>query len=88
MDHEAFEERAAIKEYEGGLSRFRAETEAAAEQGATRWEALGHVAGRVVEKSRHQRETVAQRNGKDNLPEVQPASKEENRPVLERKRNG
>lgn len=87
MDHEAFEERAAIKEYEGGLSRFRAETEAAAEQGVTRWEALGHVAGRILEKARHQRETVAQRNGKDNLPEVQPASKEENRPVLERKRN-
>ncbi len=40
FDVDAFEERAAIVEYDGGLSRFRAETAAAAAQGVSRHEAI------------------------------------------------
>lgn len=40
MDLDAFVERAAIKEYCGGMSRFQAETEAAEAQGFKRWEAI------------------------------------------------
>lgn len=43
LDVDAFEERAAIVEYEGGLSRFEAETQAAKEQGLERWEALRYA---------------------------------------------
>lgn len=50
IDVEAWEERAAIQEYDGGLSRFQAETEAARAQGLSRWEAIGAISGRLVEK--------------------------------------
>lgn len=43
MDVDAFEERAAIVEYDGGLSRFEAETLAAKEQCLERWEAMRYV---------------------------------------------
>lgn len=43
IDVDAFEERAAIAEYDGGMSRFEAETMAAKEQGAQRWEAMRDV---------------------------------------------
>ena len=38
---DAFAERAAIMEFDGGLSRFEAETLAAKAQGLTRWQAMG-----------------------------------------------
>lgn len=72
FDPDAFEERAAIMEYDGGLSRFQAETLAAKAQGVKRWEALGHVANRVVEQARNNREAMAQRAGKDAMPGMQP----------------
>lgn len=40
FDIDAFEERAAIIEFDGGLSRFEAETLAAQAQGVSRWQAL------------------------------------------------
>lgn len=40
IDVDQFEERAAIMEFDGGMSRFRAETEAAKAQGVQRWQAL------------------------------------------------
>lgn len=43
FDPEAFEERAAIMEFDGGLSRFEAETLAARAQGLSRWQALRAV---------------------------------------------
>lgn len=43
IDLDAFEERAAIMEFDGGMTRFQAETEAAKLQGVTRWEALQHA---------------------------------------------
>ena len=88
MDRDAFEERAAIMEYEGGLSRFEAETLAARAQGKQRWEAIGDVAGRVVEQVRNNRSQVAERAGANNLPIVQRRAEEKARPVFERERNG
>ena len=72
FDVDKWEERSAIMEYDGGLSRFEAETRAAREQGKSRWEAVGDVARRVVEKTRNQREAMAQRSGAHDLPGVQP----------------
>lgn len=43
FDRDAWEERAAIAEYDGGLSRFEAETLAAKAQGLTRWQALEEI---------------------------------------------
>lgn len=43
FDLDQWQERAAIMEFDGGLSRFAAETEAAKRQGKTRWEALEHA---------------------------------------------
>jgi hypothetical protein len=71
FDKDAFEERAAIQEFDGGMSRFQAETAAARAQGMERWQIIGKVAGRIVEGQRHQREAVAQHAGKNNLPGVQ-----------------
>lgn len=80
FDVEAFEERSAIMEFCGGLSRFRAETLAAQAQGVAR-----HVAIRIrnSQQARDQR-PQAERNGSDNLPGVQPAPAEEKRSVSER----
>jgi hypothetical protein len=82
FDWEAFEERAGIMEYDGGLSRFEAETLAAKAQGLTRWEAL-NVARRNLEAERHQR-SVAGQSRTDDMPGMQSPSKEENRPLPER----
>lgn len=71
FDRDAFEERAAIQEFDGGLSRFQAETAAAHAQGLERWQAIGKIAGRIVEGQRNQREAMAQHAGKDDLPDVQ-----------------
>lgn len=43
FDRDAFEERAAIMEFDGGMSRFEAETQAAKAQGLTRWQALEKI---------------------------------------------
>jgi hypothetical protein len=80
IDIDQFQERAAIIEYCGGLSRFRAETLAAQEQGAQRWEALnalgmGHSQGSRDHRPQDQRQPA---NG---LPRVQRASQEKDRPV-------
>ena len=71
FDRDAFEERAAIMEHDGGLTRFRAETAAAAAQGVSRWEAIGDVARRVVEAARDQRSALARQASADNLPAMQ-----------------
>lgn len=71
MDTDQFEERAAIMEFEGGLSRFRAETEAARAQGVSRWEAIGNVSKRVVDQAWHQREALARRECEDDMPAMQ-----------------
>lgn len=84
MDYDGFEERAAIMEFDGGMSRFEAETRAAREQGEPRWRAIGDVAKRFVEQARNQREAMAQRPGADNVPGVQRWAAKENRSMPER----
>lgn len=85
FDIDAFEERAAIAEFDGGMSRFEAETLAAQQQGMTRWQALklikdatdangcgfagGH--GHQARSMGGQRDAVA-------VSRVQPQPKEEN----------
>lgn len=46
FDADQFAERAAIMEFDGGLSRFEAETQAAKAQGISRWEALNEIGKR------------------------------------------
>lgn len=70
MDLDAFEERAAIMEFDGGLSRFEAETQAARAQGFTRWEVLDAIKRRNSERGGHHRQ-AASRNGSDDLSRVQ-----------------
>ena len=71
MNIDAFEERAAIMEFDGGMTRFQAETEAAAAQGVQRWEAIGDAARRVVSKARDQRSAMAERRRAVSMPRVQ-----------------
>ncbi len=57
IDLDAYEERAAIIEFDGGLSRFQAETLAAKEQGAARHEVIAYANGqRDTKQAQHQRE--------------------------------
>ena len=80
FDRDAFEERAAIMEFDGGLSRFDAETQAAKAQGLTRWQALEEI------KDADSKRNLARGgdngspdvgNGSDNLPGVQRAAAEQ-----------
>lgn len=74
LDLDAFAERAAIMEIDGGLTRYEAETLAAQAQGVTRWQALAEVrnAERVghPKQARHQRQ-AAERHGARPVPAVQ-----------------
>lgn len=87
FDRDAWEERAAIAEYDGGLSRFEAETLAAKAQGLTRWQALEEI------KDADSKRNLARGgdngsphvgNGSDNLPRVQRATAEQNGAMPER----
>lgn len=87
LDLDAFAERAAIMEFDGGLSRFEAETEAARAQGVTRWqalEALKHANGIGHSGTGGDFGSAAIRNGSDNLPRVQCHPQEQDRPMPER----
>ena len=94
LDVDKFEERAAICEFDGGMSRFDAETAAAQEQGLARWQAVklakeardaqrnGHSAG-----GGHSAAPVAREQRPVGLPGMQPASEEKNGSVPERDAN-
>lgn len=87
FDRDTYEERAAIIEFDGGLSRFDAETRAAQAQGLTRWQALeairnGNRMGNPSAARHHRQEN--NRNHKDALPGVQPAPAQQDRPMPER----
>jgi len=56
IDLDAFEERAAIMEYDGGLSRFQAETKAAELIGKKRWEIMDAIRKRDTQAARDQRQ--------------------------------
>ncbi|WP_372570380.1 hypothetical protein [Ruegeria jejuensis] len=77
MDIDAFEERAAIMEYDGGLSRFRAETLAARAQGFERHEAIRI---RDSQQARDHREATT-RHGQNDMPRVQRRQAEEKGPL-------
>ena len=73
-----FEERAAIMEFCGGMSRFHAETLAARAQGVSRWKALQLVkeafgedgAGNPRESGDHN-QAMAREQCEDNMPAMQ-----------------
>ena len=90
FDPDQFEERAAIAEFDGGASRFDAETLAAQEQGVPRWQALKFVKeardaqrGGVAGGHGDQAHAMARQRDADDLPGVQCASQEENRSMPE-----
>ena len=87
IDVDLFQERAAILEYEAGLSRYQAETEAARAQGVARWQAMKAVAdaniGGNPASGRDHGAAVA-RDGANDLPRVQSAQAEQVGPVPER----
>lgn len=87
LDWDAFEERSAIIEYDGGLSRFRAETLAAEAQGFTRWQAIEEIRNAIRERNSKRggdKGPAASRNTANNLSGVQRAPEKENRPMFER----
>lgn len=86
IDWDAFEERAAIAEYDGGLSRFEAETLAARAQGLERWQVMGAVHANSMGNSEQARDQRAAAHGDaaHDLPGVQSGAEEENGSVLER----
>ena len=83
MDLEAFEERAAIMEFDGGLSRFEAETLAAQAQGYQRHEVMNEIRKRNSEQARHHGSSAG-RVAADAMPRVQPWQAQEGGPVSER----
>lgn len=87
LDLDQFAERAAIMEFDGGLTRFAAETEAARAQGVTRWQALeavknANVIGHSGQGGDFGKATF--RHGSDDLPRMQPDAKEQVGPMPER----
>lgn len=84
LDRDAFEERAAILEFDGGLSRFAAETQAAQAQGLTRWQALEEIKNADSKRNPaiggdHGSAHVG--NGSNDMPRVQRAATEQGGPV-------
>lgn len=83
-----FTERAAIREFDAGMSRFDAETAAAQEQGMARWQALQIVKEHEDANGRgpagaagHQAHALDGQRDADDLPRVQPEPQEEARPL-------
>ena len=83
LDVDLFNERAAIMEFDGGLSRFAAETAAAEAQGFTRWEAINAIRIGHTRQGRDHGQADA-RHAAHDLPGVQPASQEQDRPMPKR----
>jgi hypothetical protein len=85
FDFDQFEERSAIMEFDGGMTRFEAETVAAKAQGLQRWEALRHAdSKRNPAPERDHRPAPAGQPAND-LPGVQRGPEEQTRPVSERR---
>jgi len=84
IDVEAFEERAAIMEFDGGLSRFKAETLAAEAQGAKRHEVINEIRKRNSERQRNRNSTLDRKQRQDHVPGLQRDQAQEARSVSER----
>jgi len=90
VDLDQFEERAAIAEFDGGLTRFDAETLAAREQGIERWQVMklireaqnaqrsGYTGG-----GRNTDAQMAREQRADDLSVMQPTPAKEDRSVSE-----
>lgn len=84
IDVDAFLERAAIMEFDGKLSRYQAEVEAAKRQGVSRWQAMKAVddAKRMGNSPEARNFGQAdQRHGANALPGVQSGTEEQARSV-------
>ncbi|MDF1706915.1 MAG: hypothetical protein P1U72_02355 [Paracoccaceae bacterium] len=75
---DCFEERAAIMEFCGGMTRFQAETLAARAQGVSRWKALrlakeafGENGAGNPQQGEDHSETMAREQCEDNMPAMQ-----------------
>ena len=86
-----FNERAAIREFDAGMSRFDAETAAAQEQGVARWQALQLVKEHEDANGRgpagadgHPAHAMGGQRDAHDLSRVQPEPQEEARPLPER----
>lgn len=86
-----FTERAAIREYDGGQTRFDAETAAAQEQGIARWQVLQIVKEHHDANGRgpagadgHHADALGRQRDAVSLSRVQPEPQEEARPLPER----
>lgn len=87
MDVDLFLERAAIMEFEGGLSRYQAETEAAKAQGVARWQALKAVQDANIGGNPSlggDRGQAHVRHGSGDLSRVQPTQAEQDGSVSQR----
>lgn len=83
IDLDAWEEQAAILEFDWGMTRFAAETEAARRQGFKRWEAMDALRERDLERARdHGPEMV--RDHANNVPPMLGGSEEQEGPLSER----
>ena len=80
IDFGEWEERAAIMEFDGGLSRFRAETEAARRQGHERWEVMDALGKRDIGAPRDQH-SARDGDQPDDLSGVQSGAAQEDRPM-------
>lgn len=77
FDQDVFEERAAIIEFSGGLSRFEAETLAAQAQGITRLEAINAAKnGNGNSQSARHHGPLAGQSRSHDLPRMQPRKEE------------
>ena len=83
IDLDAWEERAAILEFDEQMTRFAAETEAARRLGCRRFEAINAKRDRDSERARDRREAVARDHAND-MPEVQRGPEEQDRPLPQR----
>ena len=91
IDVDLFLERSAIMEFEGGLSRYQAETEAAKAQGVLRWQALKAVQDANIGGNPRlggDRGQAHVRDGSGDLSRVQPTQAEQDGPVSERDVHG
>lgn len=87
IDVDQFLERAAIMEFDGGMSRYQAETEAAKAQGVPRWQALKAVQDANIGGNPRlggDRGQAHVRHGSGDLSRVQPSQAEQVGPVSER----
>jgi hypothetical protein len=81
LEMDLWEERAAIMEFDAGMTRFEAETKAAEGVGRKRWEFINENIRRNTSGGRNIGQTSS-RDAENGLPRVQPPSKEEKRSVL------